>query len=278
MTAPLVSIVTASYNQGRFIEETIRSIKAQDYPHLEHVIIDGASTDGTLDVIKRYEGSYTMRWVSEPDQGHADALCKGFRQATGEILAWLNSDDVYLPGTISKVVRAFEQSPRVDLLYGDVFLIDEHSRVFGHRKLTVMDGYDFLGQGNCLAQPATFWRRRIYELVGGIDARYYFQMDLEFFIRVAKAGRMRHLREYLANIRIHPDGKMVKAEHIRRTELAQLQQRYLPAQGLSRTLYSRPYLLTRQFVRYALQGDVGYAGRKVWRRLLDRDLFRESRS
>src|SRR3989338_5413748 len=108
---PLVSIVTASYNQAQFIEETLRSVREQDYPNLEHIVIDGASTDGTVDVLRRYEGTYNMRWISEPDRGHADALCKGFRQATGDILAWLNSDDVYFPGAVTTAVETFRRHP-----------------------------------------------------------------------------------------------------------------------------------------------------------------------
>ena len=267
MSTPLVSIVTASYNQGRFIEDTLRSIKEQDYPSLEHLVIDGASTDNTIDILRRYEGTYNMRWISEPDRNHADALCKGFRLAKGEILAWLNSDDVYLPGAVRSAVEAFRRAPGMDLVYGDVILINGDGDEIGRRKLTVLDWYDFLGQGNCLAQPASFWTRRIYDRVGGIDATLYFQMDLDFYIRVVQAGQMRHLRRYLAKIRMHPEGKMVKAEHIRQRELIVLQQRYLPPGVLQHPAYGRPWLLTRQFVRYTLQGDLDYASRRIWDRL-----------
>ena len=275
---PLVSVITASYNQGRFIEETIQSVKSQDYPHLEHLIIDGASTDNTLEVLRRYEGTYNMRWVSEPDRNHADALCKGFRQARGQILAWLNSDDLYLPGAVREAVEAFRRRPAIDLIYGNVYIIDASSRVYSERRLIPMDWFDFLGEGNCLAQPASFWTRAIYDRVGGIDPQWYFQMDLDFFIRVAAAGHLQHVRRYWAKIRMHPEGKMVKAEHIRRQELRQLQQRYLRDGQLQQLCYQRPWLLTKQFVRYALQGDLGYASRKVWQRVLERNLFRESRT
>lgn len=274
---PLVSIITPSFNQGRFIEDTLQSVKNQNYSHLEHIVIDGASTDETVDILKRYDGTYDMRWLSEPDQGHADALCKGFARAKGAILAWLNSDDVYLPGAVTAAVRAFHRHPEVDLVYGDVVVIDADGRTLSERRLTTMDRYDFLGQGNCLAQPSTFWTRRVYDRVGGIDPSYYFQMDLEFFIRVATIAKMKHIRMPLSKMRLHPDGKMVKAEQIRLKELAQLQERYMTADAFNRWRYGRPFLLTRQFVRFALQGDLAYAGGKVFERLRGGDLFRESR-
>lgn len=275
---PLVSIVTPSYNQGRFLEETLRSVREQDYPNLEHIVIEDGSTDQSCDILQRYEGAYNFRWYPEPHSGQAAAIRKGFERSQGQILAWLNSDDVYLPGAITTVVEAFRRHPRAALIYGDVHIIDAESRVYAQRRLTTLDRYDFLGQGNCLAQPATFWTRAIYEEVGGVDARWYFQMDLDFFIRVAAAGRLQHVRALLAKIRIHPDGKMSKADHIRRQELAQLQQCYLTDQGWRRLLYARQVLLAKQYLRYVLQGDVAYATEKVWQRLKDRDLFRESRS
>jgi len=273
---PLVSIITPSYNQGQFIEETLRSIRNQDYPRIEHIVVDGASRDGTVEILRQYEGTYNMRWISEPDDGHAHALCKGFAQAKGEIFAWLNSDDIYLPGAVSQAVETFRRMSNVDLVYGDVLIIDGSGQEIGRRRLTAMDRYDFIGWGNCLAQPATFWTREAYDRVGGINPKYYFQMDLEYFIRVASTGRLHHLRAWLAKIRMHPEGKMIKAESIRRKELAELQQQYLPS-GPGRLLYSRPFLLGRLFIRYALQGDLGYAGEKAWRRVTDGQWFRDSR-
>lgn len=262
---PLVSIVTPSYNQGRFIEETLRSVQAQDYQRIEHIVVDGLSTDETLNVLKRYEGAYPMRWISEPDRGQSDAIAKGFRQAQGEILAWLNSDDVFLPDAISRVVGEFQREPDVDLFYGDVLVIDECGQIIQDRVLTRVDQRDFLGLGNCLAQPATFWTRRIYDAVGGVDPQYYYQMDLDFYIRVAAKGQMTHLDAYLAKIRMHPAGKMSKAEHVRRQELSDLRERYLP-RGARGIAYNRYLLLARLFGRHVLQGHWAYLSRVAWRR------------
>lgn len=274
---PLVSIVTPSYNQGRFIEDTLRSVQAQDYPRIEHIVVDGLSTDETLNVLKRYEGAYPMRWISEPDQGQSDAIRKGFLQARGEILAWINSDDIYLPHAISSAVATFQRYPDVDLVYGDVWIVDEDSRVIGDRMLTRVDRYDMLGMGNCLAQPATFWTRRIYDRVGGVDARYYFQMDLDFYVRVSTVAIMKHIKAYLARIRMHRAGKMSKAEDIRRAELATLQNQYLRASGIERFWFSRYFLLPRLFIRYALEGNLGYVLPRVGQRILDGDIFRKLR-
>lgn len=273
---PKISIVTPSLDQAQFLEQTISSVLSQDYPNLEYIVIDGGSTDGSVDIIQKYADRLHY-WVSEPDRGHADAINKGFAKSSGEIIAWLNSDDVYLPGAISSAVKAFQKHGNADLIYGDVYVIDEDGNPLGERRLTTMDRYDFLGSGDCLAQPATFWTRRIYDEVGGIDTGYYFQLDLDFYIKVADAGKIKHVRDYFAKIRMQPEGKMTKADDVRKSDLVLLRQRYIHERGLGRLRYSKRFLLPRMFLRYAIQGDILYAGRKAGQRILDRDLFRESR-
>src|SRR5512139_1414374 len=127
---PLVSIITPSYNQARFLETTIRSVLDQDYPNLEYLIVDGGSTDGSREIIQRYSDRLAW-WVSERDQGQTDAINKGFARARGEILAWLNSDDTYLPGAIQGAVDFLQDHPGVGMVYGDANLIDEQSNVIG---------------------------------------------------------------------------------------------------------------------------------------------------
>src|SRR3989337_3125219 len=127
---PLVSIVTPSYNQGSFLEETIRSVLGQDYPHLEYIIVDGGSSDGSGEIIQRYSDRLAW-WISEPDQGQTDAINKGFSRAKGEIFAWLNSDDTYLPGAVSEAVSFLSSHPEVGMVYGDANLIDDSGKVIG---------------------------------------------------------------------------------------------------------------------------------------------------
>ncbi|HLA97025.1 MAG TPA: glycosyltransferase family 2 protein, partial [Anaerolineales bacterium] len=127
---PLVSIVTPSFNQGRFLEETIQSVLAQDYPRIEYLIVDGGSTDGSLEIIRRYADRLGW-WVSEPDRGQTEALNKGFARARGEIFAWLNSDDTYLPQAVSEAVAYLQAHPEAGMVYGDANLVDEHGRVIG---------------------------------------------------------------------------------------------------------------------------------------------------
>lgn len=274
---PKISIVTPSLNQAQFLEQTISSVLSQDYRNLEYIIIDGGSTDGSVDIIQKFADRLSY-WVSEPDSGHADAINKGFARSSGEIIAWLNSDDVYLPGAVTSAVEAFQKHPSADLIYGDVYIIDEHDNPLGERRLTPMDRFDFLGNGNCLAQPATFWTRKIYDQVGGIDTKYYFQLDLDFYIKVADAGKIKHIRNHFAKMRMQPEGKMTKADDVRKSDLVLLRERYIHERGLGRLRYSKRFLLPRMFLRYAIQGDLLFASKKTWRRIRDRDLFRDSRS
>jgi len=137
---PLVTIVTPSYNQGEFIEETLQSVARQDYDHLEHVVVDGGSDDETVDVLKQYENRYDLRWVSEPDEGQSDAVNKGFEKARGDVVGWLNADDVYYTRqVITSVVDAFRERPDIDVVYGDDVLMDRHSTVTRLRTLYEFD-------------------------------------------------------------------------------------------------------------------------------------------
>lgn len=207
-----ISIVTPSFNQGPFIEECLVSVKRQNYQAIEHIVVDGASTDGTVETLRRYAltpGWEHLRWVSEPDRGQSDALNKGFRMATGDIIGWLNSDDRYRPGCIAAVLDAFEKQPEVDVLYGDYTWIDETGRVWQIRREIEFSKFIlFYHRVLYIPTTSTFFRRRIIDDENFIDLRFRYAMDYDFFLRLARRGyRFQHLSRVLADFRWHGGSK-----------------------------------------------------------------------
>lgn len=202
---PLVSIVTPSFNQGQFIERTIRSVLNQDYPALEYIVMDGGSTDGTLGILKRYEDRLT--WLSEPDAGQSDAIRRGFGRARGEILGWLNSDDVYLPEAVSQGVRAFAGDPNVGFVYGLAEFIDRSGLVVGRPVTESWNYARLVGKLNYVAQPATFFTRDAYEAVGGLDPDLHFCMDYDLWIKLGSRYSARHIPELWAQMRMYEETK-----------------------------------------------------------------------
>lgn len=200
--SPLVSIVTPSYNSARFIEATILSVKNQTYPHIEHLIMDGDSTDNTLSIIKKYEGAYNMRWVSEPDSGQSDAVNKGWRKAKGEILGWLNSDDTYMPWAIETAVKFLTDHPDVSLVYGDCNIVNECSEVTGWCQTRKFDLKGMLCRDNIVPQPAAFLRREIIDEVGYLDTNLHFAMDFDLWIRIGLKFKVEYIPQFLANFRL----------------------------------------------------------------------------
>jgi glycosyltransferase involved in cell wall biosynthesis len=209
---PLVSIVTPSYNQGEFIEETILSVGNQDYPNIEHLIIDGASNDATIQILKKYEGKYSLKWISEKDAGQTDAVNKGFKMAKGQIIGWLDSDDVYFTrDVISKVVEVFLKNPSVDLVYGDDVFIDSKSNLSRVRDFSNWD-YGRILRGYSISAPATFLRSSVIA-ENKLDCKLDFAMDYEFWLRLGRNHVFKHTRKILAGDRIHRKRKtLVGAE------------------------------------------------------------------
>lgn len=202
---PLVSIVTPSYNQGRFLRRTLDSILSQDYPHIEYIVSDGGSTDDSLAILQSYGDRLT--WVSEPDRGQSHALNKGFARARGAIHAYVNSDDVLLPGAIATVVDYFQRHPDWDLVYGKAHYIDEDDRITGQYRTS---DYSFarLMEECCICQPAAFWRRSIAGRVGPFQENLHYVMDYDYWIRIAQAGgNLRHIPDCLACARMYPANK-----------------------------------------------------------------------
>ena len=194
---PRISIVTPSYNQGQFIEETIRSVLLQGYPDLEYIIMDGGSTDETVEVIRKYEPWITF-WVSELDGGQTEAINKGCRLATGDIIAYINSDDVYCPSTISKVVDYSMGHPDVAMVYGDALHIDREGALMSIVRTGEVNLVRYLSNQFYLPQPAVFFRHRIFDEIGYFDPRYNLAMDKEFWTRVLLNFKEGYLPNFLA--------------------------------------------------------------------------------
>ena len=201
----LVSIITPSFNQATYLEQTILSVLGQDHPRIEYIVVDGASTDNSVDIIRKYESKLAW-WVSEKDNGQADAVNKGFARATGEIIAWLNSDDYYLAGAVSAAVRIFEEHPEVVLAYGNMLAVDEHGKTFNtlnYKQLTLEDLLCF----QIIGQPAVFMRRSALEATGRLDPAFHFLLDHHLWIRLAQQGKILHVPQTWAAARYHAEAK-----------------------------------------------------------------------
>ena len=204
---PRVSIVTPSFNQAAFLEETIQSVLGQDYPDLEYMVIDGGSTDGSLEIIEKYAERLAY-WVSEKDNGQADAINKGLARTSGEIVAWLNSDDTYLPGAIQAAVAALQACPECGLVYGDVLAVDGQGKP--QNLIRYGDwGLDGLLQFRIIGQPAVFMRRSILAQAGELDTRFDYLLDHHLWLRIAKLAPIQYVPQTWATARFHEASKNV---------------------------------------------------------------------
>lgn len=211
---PRLSIVTPSYNQGKFLEATIRSVLLQGYPNLEYIIIDGGSTDNSIEIIKKYE-KYLSYWRSRKDRGQSDAINQGLEKSSGQILGWINSDDVYVKGTFHKIIKAFHSYPDYIVVHGNRILINESGAVTGWCRLPPFDPKTCVFN---VCSETAFWQRSVMEQAGLLNANLQFAIDLEFFGRLYKYGNFLKLNDYLGYFRCYPDNKSATMLHIGREE------------------------------------------------------------
>jgi len=204
---PFVSIVTPSFNSGDFLDQAIQSVITQHYPHLEHIIIDGGSTDNSLDILRRYTAPVV--WRSEPDRGQADALNKGFRQARGQIVGWLNADDMYQPGAIQTAVQYLQAHPEVDLVYGNYDFIDQHGNLIHHHQASEFSLERLFYGDAIIPQTSMFFRRYIIDETNGVDAGLHYVMDWEFTLRLAMRYNVKQISETWGCFRITRGTKSV---------------------------------------------------------------------
>jgi glycosyltransferase involved in cell wall biosynthesis len=225
---PKVSIVTPSYNQGQYLEETIKSVLNQNYPNLEYIIIDGGSSDNSVDIIKKYAAKHPfIQWVSEKDRGQSHAINKGFKKSTGNIVAWLNSDDVYESNAIFNQVDMLINNPDVMLVYGDAIIEDEVTGIKEKFKSAEpFDYYRLIHVNHMIMQPTTFWRRELFDKIGHLDESLNFTMDWEFWIRTGKNHKILYNPITIARAKDYKTTKTFSGGFTRLKEIKMIQQKY----------------------------------------------------
>jgi glycosyltransferase involved in cell wall biosynthesis len=258
---PRLTVVTPSYNQASYLERTIRSVLLQGYPNLEYIVIDGGSTDGSVEIIRKYERWITF-WVSVPDHGQADAINKGLKRATGDWLAWQNSDDIFYPGAFAAVAMRSLSRPEADLIIGNINLIDEDDRVLTDLRFVRPTFKALLAEGMVLTNQAAFWRRRMHEQIGWLNEDMVCAFDYEWFVRVLEQRRADHVDRVLGGFRIHRQAKstMISARcreerelAVRGRQLSEWQVRLLQARRIALMLAGGHFFyLARALMRRAL--------------------------
>jgi len=225
VTYPTLSIITPSYNQCEYLEENIHSVRSQNYPDIEHIVVDGGSDDGTVDLLKKYENEYNLRWVSEPDRGQSHAINKGIEMANGNWIGWQNSDDFYLSKSFEKFSQAIEENPRSDIIYGDLLIVDENGNEIG-RKYSIPP-FKFVQRHWSLftSNQSLFMRKESLESIGLLNEEYEYTMDADLFWRISNSDfRIKAIPEFLGAIRKHENAKT--SEDYIPQQVAELEQIY----------------------------------------------------
>jgi glycosyltransferase involved in cell wall biosynthesis len=218
--------VTPSWNSAAFIEHTIKSVRGQTYPNIEYIIVDGGSSDGTMEIIHHNE-PYIASWISEPDKGMYQAINKGIKMAKGDIIAYLNSDDIYYPDTVSKVVKYFSENQDVDLIYGNLdFIAKDGSLLFNQIYPKFSLRYFKNANYSMIGQPSAFWRAGLARKIGLFDEHLLMAADFDYFIRAGMASKIMHVNETLAAFRVHPESLTSSMREVNLNEINGLHKKY----------------------------------------------------
>lgn len=230
MRPPRITIIMPSFNQAAFIEEAIQSVLAQKYPNLEFIILDGGSTDGSKEIIERYS-NYLTYWYSKPDNGQTDALIQGFQRATGELLGWVNSDDILMPNTLQNAAFLYNKNPNIGILFGDYVLIDEYSMIRQCKRVPKKGVSWFAEHGYWVFNSTgALFSRKAYEMVGGLHPDLYYVMDADLYMRMLfKRVRYKHLGCYVGGFRRYKGAKTFDGLRNSRLEHLRAGEKYWPA-------------------------------------------------
>jgi glycosyltransferase involved in cell wall biosynthesis len=213
------SIITPTLNQSQYIEKTINSVLEQDYPDFEHIIIDGVSTDGTLEILKKYPH---LKWISEKDSGQSNAINKGFRMATGDIVAWINSDDYYDSSVFKTVNDYFTRNSNSNFVYGDITYVDAQNKIVEKHKGANLTYENLVKCSDIIRQPSCFWKKCVIEKVGLLNENLHLVMDFDFFLRIGKQYTFDYIEKNVSFFRCYPDGKTGKFRKKQLIELAKV--------------------------------------------------------
>jgi glycosyltransferase involved in cell wall biosynthesis len=272
-TWPRITIVTPTYNRDDFLEEAILSVFNQDYPNLEYIIVDGGSTNPrVLEIIRKYEDRLAW-WISEPDGGHAEAVRKGFDRSTGEIMAWHCSDDAYLPGTLKAVGEIFARRREAEVVFGNTHVLDGNGRFVREYRAVPFSRLSFITASG-FHQPSSFWRRSLYDRVGGKVGGENFEFNVyepnvDLFFRFANAdARFVLLRKPMCSVRVHPDQTCTRERDNVRAHMLKVLRREFPFWGRPGVYHAcRLAMRLRQLAWYLRQGDSDYVARNLLARL-----------
>jgi glycosyltransferase involved in cell wall biosynthesis len=251
MNLPSLSVITPSYNSAEFLDDAILSVSRQEGVQVEHIVIDGASTDGAIDIAKRYSA---VQWFSEPDQGQSDAINKGFLRATGELMGWLNADDYYLPGTLEAIAKAAYDCPQADVIYGDCVFVDAKGRIVRSKVEHDFDRSVLMYFGCYIPSTSTFFRRRVIDSGQLLDRSYRVCMDFEYFARLAHAGFIfQYVPRVIAAFRWHGNNASLLQRTRRAQERLLVQRRFADNRSSESTLDFLAYLHRAKRIFHKLQ-------------------------
>jgi len=259
MYYPKISIITPSFNQAQFLERTICSVLDQGYPDLEYIVIDGGSTDGSVEIIQKYADRLAY-WVSEPDRGQSHAINKGLQLATGEWVGWQNSDDIFYPGSFEGLARAVARKPHVDLIIGNMNLLDTNDKVLRDLKYVCPTYQSVLAEGMMLTNQAAFWRKRVHDEIGYLNESLHYGFDYEWFLRLLQVKRATHVNETWGGLRLHEGTKSSNMQSLFDSEYSEI------LQGRRANTMTKQFFQLRRLILLLVQGHVKYVFRGIIQR------------